>query len=259
MRHRSLFLGAVRLILLFWGSLWYAPLGLAAKPGPSSPAQAQPQAASATKRIEVLATETQAMLQEYRQIMREIDKRRTDNDQLERLLQQQKNEAASFNTQSTHLAELEREILPLMLRMLKVLEDFIALDTPFLLDERKARLQQLKAMMDRPDIALTERYRRLMEAYQIETDYGRTVEAYSGTLKSEGRNRTVDFLRAGRVAWVYASLDGREAGYWDRRTRTWKVLPGEHNGSILEALRVARKQAPPDMIKLPIPAPEPNR
>lgn len=199
------------------------------------------------------------MLKEYRQIIAELDRRRAENDQLERLLQHQKNEVASLNRQSAHLAEVHREILPLMLRMLKVLEDFIALDTPFLLDERKTRLQHLKAMMDSPEVSFAEKYRRLLEAYQIETDYGRTIESYSGTLQNNGRNRTVDFLRAGRIALIYASLDGAETGYWDLSARAWRVLPGEYNESILQAMRIARKQAPPDMIKLPIPAPEPER
>ncbi len=256
--HNPPFPGFLKPVLLFLGSLWCASLGFSAEPGPSAPVQAQKQASSSAKGIDALATETQAMLQEYRQILGELNKRRTENDQLERLLEQQKNEVDSFTRQSAHLIEIQRGILPLMLRMLKVLEDFIALDTPFLLDERKTRLQELKAMMDSPEVSLAEKYRRLLEAYQIETDYGRTIEAYSGTLEKGGQNRTVDFLRAGRLTLVYATLDGAETGYWDPSARAWKVLPRDYNEPILKALRVTRKQAPPDLIKLPIPAPESN-
>jgi len=115
-------------------------------------------------------------------------------------------------------------------------------------------------MMDNPEVGLPERFRRIMEAYQVETEYGRTIEAYSGKLGRDGKPRTVDFLRAGRVALVYATLDGGETGYWDRGTREWKALPREYGEPVKQALRVARKQSPPDLIRLPVAvavAPEP--
>ncbi|MGH8587835.1 MAG: DUF3450 domain-containing protein, partial [Gammaproteobacteria bacterium] len=113
-------------------------------------------------------------------------------------------------------------------------------------------LASLKAMMDNPEVGLPERFRRIMEAYQVETDYGRTIEAYSGKLVRDGKPRTVDFLRAGRVALVYATLDGGETGYWDRGTGEWKTLPRDYGEPVKQALRVARKQSPPDLIRLPV-------
>jgi hypothetical protein len=146
--------------------------------------------------------------------------------------------------------------MPLMTRMLEVLQQFVALDTPFLASERKQRIEELGRMMDRSDVALGEKYRRLMEAYQIEADYGRTIEAYRGDLPGKDTARAVDFLRFGRVGLYYLTLDRHEVGYWDARAKAWATLPIEYRNDIEHGLRIARKQAAPDLLKLPVPAPE---
>jgi hypothetical protein len=142
-----------------------------------------------------------------------------------------------------------------MLRMIEVLDDFIKLDTPFLSRERNARITLLKAMMDNPESSLPEKYRRIMEAYQIELEYGRTIEAYNATLNAGDKPRTVDFLRIGRVGLFYMTFDGLEVGYWDKQTSSWQVLSETYLPSIRQGIQIARKEIPPDLIRLPIPAP----
>jgi hypothetical protein len=212
----------------------------------------QKEAAGSQKRIDAVAEETQAMLLDFQHVTAQTDELKVFDDQLERQVQTQRKQLADFERQLATVRETQREIVPSLLRMLAVLDEFVARDAPFLVEERKARLASLKAMMDNPEVGLPERFRRIMEAYQVETDYGRTIEAYSGKLERDGKRRTVDFLRAGRVALVYATLDGGETGYWDRGTRVWKTLPREYGEPVKQALRVARKQSPPDLIRLPI-------
>lgn len=216
----------------------------------------QKEAAQSQERIDTLADQTRAMLQDYQHVTAQAEELRVFDDQLARQVQNQKTKLADFERQLETVRETQREIVPFMLRMLEVLEQVVALDAPFLLEERKARLAGLKTMMDDPEVELPEKYRRLMEAYQVETEYGRTLEAYSGALELNGKRRSVDFLRAGRVALVYATLDGGETGYWDQAGRRWQILPGEYGEPVIQALRVARKQAPPDLIRLPVAAAE---
>ncbi|MGH8472935.1 MAG: DUF3450 domain-containing protein, partial [Gammaproteobacteria bacterium] len=157
------------------------------------------------------------------------------------------------------LADIEvtqRNITPLMLRMLEVLIRFVALDTPFLEEERTQRVEELRALMDRSDVTLAEKYRRLLEAYQVETEYGRNIEAYRGDLKGGAQTRAVDFLRFGRLGLYYLTLDRHEAGYWDQEARRWVVLASHYRNDIERGLRIARKQAAPDLLRLPISAPE---
>jgi hypothetical protein len=92
-----------------------------------------------------------------------------------------------------------------------------------------------------------------MEAYQIENEYGRTIESYRGAVELAGRETTVDFLRFGRIALVYQSLDQADAGVWNQETRSWDRLDSSYRSAIRQGLRIARKQAAPDLIRLPLP------
>jgi hypothetical protein len=149
-----------------------------------------------------------------------------------------------------------RSVTPLMLRMIDSLDAFVALDLPFLLDERQERIEELRKMMPRADVTNAEKYRRIMEAYQIENDYGRSIEAYRATLGRDGREVTVDFLRFGRIALVYQTLDEAERGVWDQTSGSWQPLDASYRSAIRQGLRIARKQAAPDLIFLPLPAAE---
>jgi hypothetical protein len=136
--------------------------------------------------------------------------------------------------------------------MLDSLASFVDLDVPFLLAERQRRVATLRSMMDRADVTNAEKFRRLLEAYQIENDYGRTIESYKGELKSEESTRTVQFLRVGRSVLVYQTLDSLNSGVWDPTQKAWKTLPGEYRAAVSKGIRLARKQAPPDLIRLPV-------
>jgi hypothetical protein len=110
--------------------------------------------------------------------------------------------------------------------------------------------------MDRADVTIGEKYRRMLEAYQIEMDYSRTIEASRGELQTGGGTRTVDFLRIGRIGLYYLTLDRREVGHWNPANDAWEVLPSRYKLPIRNGLRIARKQTAPDLLRLPVPAPQ---
>ena len=139
--------------------------------------------------------------------------------------------------------------------MLDTLEQFVDLDVPFLLEERKQRVAMLEAMMPRADVTLSEKYRRILEAYQIELDYGRTLEAYEADLGEGEGARTVRFLRVGRVALLYQTMDGEETGYWDAESRSW-LVDDDYRHAFQEGVTVAKKLRAPEMLRVPLPAPK---
>ena len=140
--------------------------------------------------------------------------------------------------------------------MLDSLDKFIALDLPFLPEERNQRIAKLKAMIVRADVTNAEKFRRILEAYQIENDYGNTIEAYRADLNSGDVISSVDFLRLGRVALYYQRFDGSETGFWDKENNQWQVLSTDYHSAIRNGLRIARKEIAPDLLTLPIPAAE---
>jgi hypothetical protein len=145
-----------------------------------------------------------------------------------------------------------------MERMVATLEQFVQADIPIFLEERINRVQQLQAMMDRADVAISEKYRRILEAYQIELEYGRTLAAYEGTLGTGANARTVQFVQLGRISLMYQTLDGAETGYWDAQAKNW-VVDDEYAEDVAEALSVARDEGAPELLYVPIPAPQEAR
>jgi hypothetical protein len=110
-----------------------------------------------------------------------------------------------------------------------------------------------RALNEEKERALNaERYRRLLEAYQIELDYGRTMISYKGKLED---GREADFVRVGRVSLLYRTADGEEAGYWDAQQKKW-VVANEYNKAVEIAVLIATKESAPDLITVPVPAPQ---
>jgi hypothetical protein len=170
------------------------------------------------------------------------------------LIASQEAEMNSLGNQVDRVEIVGRSVTPLMLRMIAALEQFVKLDVPFLLDERTKRVEELNQTMSRADVSTAEKFRQIMEAYQIENEFGRTIEAYRGTLQVEGKEITVDFLRFGRIALVYQSLDESMAGTWNKQEKKWESLDSSYRSAIRQGMRIARKQAAPDLIRLPLAA-----
>jgi len=154
---------------------------------------------------------------------------------------------------------IERGIVPLMLDSIDTLDKFIDLDVPFLLEERKARVARLRTIMNLSDVTVSEKYRQIMDAYQIETTYGRDIEAYTGLLEIGGVSRQVDFLRIGRTSLTYQTPDQEETGFWNKQDKQWEKLPNKYQNYVTHGLRVARKQVTPNLLELPIETPGEGR
>jgi len=216
----------------------------------------QKSTARSQKKIDALDDETRRLFDEYEQATGQLSDLETYSTQMERLIVDQKHEITAKEQQLKEIEVIKRQLFPFMLHMLEVLETFVELDKPFLANERQTRIAQLRKLMNRSDIALPEKYRRLMETFRIEAEYGQNIEAYEDTIERDGEKRTVEFLRIGRIGLYYLSLDGQEAGFWDLKKRQWTLLNKTFREPLKQAIRIAEKQAPPDLIKLPLPAPE---
>ncbi len=201
------------------------------------------------QQVDNLADETNSMLAEYRETLRQTESLQAYNEQLDKLVVSQQKELSSIDEQLRNIETTQRDIVPLMLKMIEVMSLFIELDLPFLPAERQTRIVQLQTLMERADVTLAEKYRRILEAYQVETEYGRTIEAYKGDLTIDDTIRSVDFLRIGRVSLYYLTLDGLEAGVWNNG---WQRLDNGYLQGISQALKIAKKQLPPDLLVLPV-------
>lgn len=178
------------------------------------------------------------------------------SDTLKKQIASQQQRLADVESQSAALDVTAASLAPLITRMHDDLEKFVAQDIPFLdpigdsADSRKDRMQRLKDMMPDTGLSPAEKYRRLLEAYQIEIEYGRTVAAYPGQLDD---GRKAEYVRVGRIALLYRTEDGQEAGYWDHAQKTW-VVDNDYRDTVAQALRVAKKEVAPDVMFIPVPS-----
>lgn len=211
-------------------------------------------AAKSQQRVTSLAQQTSDLLAEYRAVVRETESLKIYNDSLEAIVQDQRDEVVSINNQLEGLEATNRGVVPLMLEMIEMLGQIVENDMPFRLEERRARVQRLRDMMNQADVTTSEKYRRVMEAYQGELEYGRTTEAYSEALPTTGQ--TVEFLRVGRTLLVYQTSDQVTTGWFNPTTRTYEELPNKYRLEVKEGLAIARNEKAPNLVMLPVPGPE---
>jgi hypothetical protein len=202
--------------------------------------------------IEIIDTESSKLLDEYRRALQKIENTKIYNDQLVKLLKNQDDEKISLANQISGIKETNEGVVPFMLEMLTTLELMVKNDTPFLPEEREKRVLALKEMMNRADVSTSEKFRRILEAYQVENEYGRTLEAYRGKLLDNGQEKTVDFLRVGRLALLYQTLNQKTQAVWDKKSKQWVKLDDDYRRSITKGLKVARKQTTPELLVLPV-------
>ena len=238
------------------GVACWAATGLAAEPEKVKTAISEQQkieaaAVASQKRVEQLDDEASKALTDYRQMLAETQSLKAYNEQMAGQVASQQSQLSEMTRQLDEIQTTSREVLPLMQKMLTTLTQYVALDMPFLPDERKNRIATLESMISRADVSTSEKYRRIVEAYQIEMEYGRTIEAYQGKVD----DKTVELLRVGRVALMYQTLDGKETGYWDVDSKKW-VVDKDYRDAMIAGLKVAKKQAAPDFIQAAIHAPK---
>ena len=208
------------------------------------------------QRVDKIADTTEKIFASYKKELKVIDGLKVYNALLQKQLDDQVTQINDLKDSIAEVSVIERQITPLMLKMIDGLEEFIKLDVPFLLKERTERITKLRETVERADVTAAEKFRSVLEAYQIEGDYGRTIEGYKDLLEINGKMREASFLRFGRIALVYQTDDKEFNGVWDQAGRKWETLSSaEYRNYIAEGLKIARKQVAPNLLMLPVSAP----
>ncbi len=216
--------------------------------------QTHQEARDSQKKINRLDDESHQLLTQYRTTLSKTENLRIYNQQLSSYIKGQKQEIINIRKKIEEVKDTGKEIEPLMLRMLDSLKHYVDLDVPFLLAERKAQVQKLREILNRSDVSVSEKYRQLISAYKTERDYGRTLQSWRALRDIDGKELTVEYLRLGRLAFIYKSLDGKHLAIYDGSTREWKDLPKSYKKDIAKAIKISVKQLPPNLVKLPIPS-----
>ena len=209
------------------------------------------------ERINKIVEGTRSLEDQYRAINKEIDGLKVYNRLMRAQVEGQAAVLEDIGLSMDQVDVINRQIFPLMERMIDGLDQSVKLDIPFLMDERNKRVAGLKGIMERSDVSVAEKFRKVMEAYQIENDYGTTIENYTQSLTIDGATRSFNMLRIGRIGLYFQSDDTKITGRWDHEARDW-VRDDSARNEVRKGLRVARQLIAPELIIVPVPAAEAN-
>ena len=199
--------------------------------------------------IDALSDRSRELVDQYQDQLKLVQGLETYIDLLDQQLDGQGEEIAALEQSITDVAVIERQVLPLMQRMIQSLDAFVSLDLPFLLAERQARVDKLKVLLGRSDVTVAEKCRRVFEAYQIENEFGRTIEAYTAKLELDGATYDAEFLRIGRIGLLYRSVGRESLGYWDSSSGRWEPLEQTPWARMIDqGLKVARQEVAPQLV-----------
>jgi hypothetical protein len=220
----------------------------------STGAQSAEAGQAAQAEVDRLATETSTLVDEYTAITRQIEGLGIHNARLERQFEDQQKRLADLDAAAEGALVLQREIAPLLQRMVDSLEQFVTLDLPFRLPERKARVAALRHALESADTPIDIAFRDVLLAYRAELDYARHIGTYSDTITVNGQPRGVQVLHVGRSLLLARTPDGSADFRWDPDVNAWALLESGYDADIARGIAMAGAEAPPALLRLPLPA-----
>ncbi|BBO82601.1 DUF3450 domain-containing protein [Desulfosarcina ovata] len=159
---------------------------------------------------------------------------------------------AAKEKQLSDIEQISSQIQPFLGEMVGVLKETVAGGSPFLLAEREKRIGNLDHLMNDPEVSVSEKYRKVMEALLVEAEYGCTIETYQESISVDGQRVLVDIFRLGRISLFYQCLDRQHCGFYNVATGGWQALPATYNPDIHAAIDMAAKRKPVELINLPL-------
>jgi small-conductance mechanosensitive channel len=162
---------------------------------------------------------------------------------------------ARIAAKEKQLADIEQisvQIQPFLDELIKRLHKQFNDDMPFLVDERHQRLDKLDRLIADPNVAVSEKFRKIMEALMVEAEYGRTIEVYQETIQLENRPILANIFRLGRIALFYQTLNQKQCGFYNVASGAWNPLPKSYNYAVQTAIDIGLKRRPVELLTLPI-------
>ena len=205
--------------------------------------------AKSQDKIDDTERKTDKIVNEWKAVSKQVEGLKLYNEQKRIQIQAQLDLMDKLDDQLVQVVVMQRQIPPLAQRMLESLESFIALDTPFRIEERQNRIDLVRSSLAKPKVTASEQVRQVLEAYNIEAEYGRKIDTYESSLQD---GTVVNILVIGRIGMFYQTKDEQSSGRWNNETDSWDELPGSYRKPIRNGIRMAKKLAPTDMLMMPV-------
>ena len=205
-------------------------------------------------KIDEMDEQTSVIISEFKTVSKQIEGLRVYNAQMRQQIQRQEERLKEIDRTLKEAQVMQRQIPPFTRRMLAGVKTSIELDLPFHLAERKERIAFAKAALDNPTVSPAEGLRQVLEAFNVEAEYGRKIDAYKDSIVIDGELIEGNILRVGRLAMVFQTADETQTLAWNNETRSWEELDNSYRNPTRKGLRIANKLATVDLMELPLPA-----
>ena len=207
---------------------------------------------SSQAKIDQMDDDTSLIVNEFKTVSKQIEGLRVYNAQMKQQIDRQEERLKEIDITMKEAQVMQRQIPPFTRRMLSGIETSIELDLPFHLSERKERIAFAKAALDNPTVSPAEGLRQVLEAFEVEGEYGRKLDTYKDSIMIDGELREGNILRVGRLAMVFQTADETQTHGWNNKTRSWEELDGSYRNPTRKGIRIADRLATVDLLELPL-------
>ncbi|MFZ1985134.1 MAG: DUF3450 domain-containing protein [Desulfatitalea sp.] len=192
------------------------------------------------------------LLARYEALEQENEQLRSQKETMRAATATARERIAAKDKQLADIQQIAERIEPFLDETMAELRQLLTQGPPFLIAERRQRLENLETIHHDPDIAISEKYRKVMEALLVEAEYGFTIEVYQQTVRVDNQEVIVDILRLGRLALFFLTLDRGQCGFYNEAAGAWQPLPATHRETIANAVDIGAKRKPPELLNMPL-------
>jgi len=245
-----------------WRVALAAALALALASGASHAQDAKALGETVTKTVEThrqtqkkqddWANEQADMTARYRAARAQVDYLQKRKDFEEKEVRALDEGIAEMNRRLIESVRLQDNLEDSLNAVIGRLDQWVARDIPFLKEERSNRLAAVRAEVAKPDVTGAEKLRRVLEALQVEANYGNTVDVFQERIVVGDEEIFADILKIGRVSVYWRTPDGTRVGEYDRGQQKWVALDPKYVAVINDTREMALRLRSTEVVSLPL-------
>jgi uncharacterized phage infection (PIP) family protein YhgE len=188
----------------------------------------------------------------YEKLQQEQKQLQDRKDHLQQEIIAARDRIALKEKQLQDIEQISTQITPFLQELASHLRQLVSGGMSFLTAEREQRITRLTGLMEDPEVSVSEKFRKAMEALLVEAEYGSTIEVYQQTIAVDDASSLVNVFRLGRISLFYQTLDQKRCGFYDVAADAWRTLPTAFNRCLQTAIEIGAKRRPVELLTLPL-------
>lgn len=210
-------------------------------------------AGSATKKW---MEEREGLIQELQELELKDAWTQFQLERTQRYLLSEKKNTAVLQENLAQAGKTQNTLAPFLEVLYLDLENHVKSDLPFAGEERNKRLAFIRSSLDDPTARLSDKFGRLLEAIQIESDYGYSVDVTQEVVQDiKGGPEQVFVFRLGRLGLFRLMEADSHVQKYTKATGEWQDISKPNIGELRKAMEISRKKRVTTLVELPVGSP----